>query len=132
MDSEKGFDPRLATDSPIRAATKGRCPRCGRGRLFNGYLTIVDSCEVCHLKLGGADSADGPAVLIILFLGFFIAAGAAWLELGFSPPIWVHVVVWPPVITILSLLCLRPLKGAFIGIQFKYRSVEEPAPPEAP
>ncbi len=122
------FSPEKAIRGPIRAALTGRCPRCARGRLFRGYLTVANTCDVCGLDYGGHDAADGPAVLIILFLGFVIAGMVAWLELVYQPPVWVHMVVWTPVIFVLSMACLRPLKGAFIGIQYRYRSVDREFP----
>ena len=118
------------TTSPVKAALAGRCPRCARGRLFKGYLTVAPGCDVCGLDFAGHDSADGPAVLIILFLGFIIAGGAFWLEFTVAPPTWVHMVIWPPVILVLALGALRPLKAAFIGLQYKYRSVEREFPDE--
>ena len=114
-----------AGGSPIKFATFGRCPRCGRGHLFAGYLLVVDKCSECGLDLGGEDAADGPAVFIMLFVGLIVAGLVFWLELTYQPPTWVHMVIWPPVILILSLGALRPFKGAFIGVQYKYRSVGE-------
>ncbi|MBT3989667.1 MAG: DUF983 domain-containing protein [Rhodospirillaceae bacterium] len=115
-------------DSPIKFATLGRCPRCGRGHLFAGYLLVADQCSECGLDLGGEDAADGPAVFIMLIVGFIIAGAALWLELSFEPPTWVHMVIWPPVILILCLGALRPFKGAFIGAQYKYRSTDKSEP----
>ncbi len=68
-------------------------PALPRGRLFRGYLTVADTCDVCGLDYRGHDAADGPAVLIILFLGFVIAGMVAWPELVYQPPVWVHMVV---------------------------------------
>ncbi|NQV56912.1 MAG: DUF983 domain-containing protein [Rhodospirillales bacterium] len=112
------------TSSPILAAIIGRCPRCGRGQLFSGYLKVHDSCAVCGLRLDHHDAADGPAVFIILIVGFIVAGAALWLELALMPPVWVHMVIWPPVITALSVGALRPFKGAFVGAQYKYRAVD--------
>ncbi len=115
-------------DSPIKFATFGRCPRCGRGHLFAGYLLVADKCDVCALDLGGEDAADGPAVFIMLIVGFIVAGLALWLELAHEPPTWVHMLIWPPVILVLCLGALRPFKGAFIGVQYKYRSVDKNEP----
>ena len=111
--------------SPIKFATFGCCPRCGRCHLFAGYLLVADKCSECGLDLGGEDAAGGPAVFIMLIVGFVVAGCALWLELSYEPPTWVHMVIWPPVILMLCLGTLRPFKGAFIGVQYKYRSVEE-------
>lgn len=113
-----------SVSSPILTAISGRCPRCGRGRLFAGFLSVVPRCESCGLSFAGHDAADGPAVFIMFITGTVAAGGVLWLELVYQPPIWVHAVLWPPVIVGLSLALLRPFKGAFIGVQYKYRAEE--------
>ncbi len=87
----------LETASPILSAIIGCCPRCGRGHLFAGFLAVAEACDYCGLKLGGHDAADGPAVFIMLIVGFIVAGLALWLELAFQPPTWVHMVIWPTV-----------------------------------
>ena len=93
--------------------------------MFAGFLAVAEACDHCGLKLGGHDAAGGPAVFIMLIVGFIAAGLALWLELAFQPPTWVHMVIWPPVITILAVGGLRPFKGAFIRAQYKYRSVDQ-------
>lgn len=83
---------------PFRAGMGCRCPRCGRGKLFTGILGIEGACEVCGLDLSAQDSGDGPAVFVILILGFIVVGLALWVEVRFTPPLWVHAVLWPPVI----------------------------------
>ena len=96
----------------------GRCPRCGRGRLFSGFLTIAPACNSCGLDYGFLDSGDGPAVFIILILGFVVAGGALLLEVAYQPPYWVHGVIWLPTILILTLMLLRPFKGVLLCLQY--------------
>ena len=83
---------------------------------------MAGSCDFCGMDFAGHDAADGPAVFIMMFVGFIVAGLALWLELAFEPPVWVHLALWIPVILILSLGALRPLKGLFIGVQYKFRS----------
>ena len=115
-------------NSPVLNALRGKCPRCGNGRLFNGYLKIADSCDACGLDFAGHDSADGPAVMIMLLLGFVVAGLVLAVELKFQPPIWVHAVIWPPVVILGALGLLRPFKSIFIGLQYKYRAVDREFP----
>ena len=110
------------TGSPILSAIFGRCPRCGAGHLFSGYLKVAEFCSACGLDYTGHDSADGPVVPIMLIVGFLSAGGVLWLEFTFHPPIWVHLITWPPMIFLLSLALLRPFKALFIGAQFKFRA----------
>lgn len=105
--------------SPFATGLAGKCPRCGRGALFKGLLDVRPRCEVCDLDLSPHDTGDGATVFVILFLGAIVVGLAIWLETAFEPPIWVHLVVWIPVITVLSVALLRPFKGVLIAYHFR-------------
>jgi len=105
---------------------RGRCPRCGGGKLFDGFLEITDSCRACGLNFSGHDAGDGPAVAVIFLLGFASVGAALWLEFTFQPPLWVHGVIWAPVILGGSVAMLRPLKGITVALQYRFRAVDEP------
>jgi len=107
--------------SPFRAGLTARCPRCGRGRLFRGFLDIAERCDVCGLDLSQQNSGDGPAVFIILFLGFVVVGLAFLVEVKFSPPMWVHIALWFPLILGGSVGLLRPFKATLIALQYKHR-----------
>ncbi|HWT31649.1 MAG TPA: DUF983 domain-containing protein, partial [Propylenella sp.] len=109
---------------PIAVGLRGRCPRCGQGRLFDGFLKLAPRCRACGLDFSFVDSADGPAVFIILFVGFVIAGAALLVEIAYSPPIWVHVLLWGPLVLILCLGLLRPLKGVLVAQQYIHRAAE--------
>lgn len=114
--------------SPIRAALGCRCPRCGQGRLFTGLLNVRGACEVCGLDLSAQDAGDGPAVFAILFLGLIVVALAALVEVKFSPPIWLHLVLWTPFIIVGAILMLRPLKAGLIALQYRHHILVAPPP----
>ena len=107
--------------SPLAAGLGCKCPRCGRGRLFAGFLTVAEKCETCGLALAKHDSGDGPAVFVILILGFVVVGLALWVELRYEPPFWVHAVIWVPFIVIGALLMLRPFKATLIALQYRHR-----------
>ena len=107
-----------APQSPYATGLAGRCPRCGQGRLFKGFLTLAPRCEACGLDLAFADSGDGPAVFVTLFAGFLVLGGALWLELSYEPPFWVHFVIFAPLTLIVCLGVLRPLKGLLVALQY--------------
>ena len=94
---------------PIRAALLGKCPQCGEGKLFDGFLKLAGACDQCGLDYGFADSGDGPAVFVILLAGFVVLGLALWVELAFEPPFWVHLVIFLPLTVIVCLGMLRPL-----------------------
>ncbi|MEP3474986.1 MAG: DUF983 domain-containing protein [Hyphomicrobiales bacterium] len=104
--------------SPILAGVLGRCPRCGEGRLFDGFISLDQSCSSCDLDYDFADSGDGPAVFIMLIVGFLVVGLAIYTEINYRPDYWVHAALWLPSILILSAGLLRPLKGILICLQY--------------
>lgn len=108
--------------SPLGAGLSCRCPRCGRGRLFKGFLAVASRCSDCGLDLRKADSGDGPAVFLILVLGSLLVPSALLLEVSTSPPPWVHGLVWPFAVTLAALLLLRPFKATLIALQYTHRA----------
>jgi len=108
----------------IRAGLRGRCPRCGNGALFQGFLRLNPRCAGCGLDLGFADAADGPAVFVILIVGFVVAGAALLVEIAYSPSVLVHFLLWPPLVLILCLGMLRPLKGILVALQYHHRAEE--------
>jgi uncharacterized protein (DUF983 family) len=109
---------------PLTAALLCRCPRCGKGRLFQGLLTVTPRCPACDLDLSAHDAGDGPAVFVILILGALVVGLALLVEVKFEPPLWVHVVLWLPLTLGGALLMLRHLKAGLIALQFRLRSLD--------
>lgn len=106
--------------SPLRTGFAGRCPRCGEGALFDGFLDIADRCAVCGLDYSGQNSGDGSAFFIIMIVGFIVVGLALALEVSFAPPVWLHMVLWLPLSLILALAMMRPAKGILIALQYSY------------
>ena len=103
-----------------------RCPRCGKGKLFAGFLTLRPRCEVCGLDYGFADSGDGPAVFVMFLAGAIVVGAALVTEILFRPPYWVHAVLWLPLILLVTLGPLRPMKGLMIALQHYHEAEERP------
>jgi uncharacterized protein (DUF983 family) len=106
--------------SLLTAALGCRCPRCGRGKVFAGLLTVVPRCAVCGLDISAQDAGDGPAVFVILILGALVVLLAALVEIKFEPPIWVHIALWLPTTLAGAILLLRPLKAGLIALQYRH------------
>jgi uncharacterized protein (DUF983 family) len=117
---------RFAPVSVTRAALLCRCPRCGEGPLFAGLLAVRPSCAACGLDLSAQDAGDGPAVFVIFFLGIIVVGLAAWVELKFGPPLWVHALLWTPLIVAGAIAMLRPLKAGLIALQFRHNLLHHP------
>ncbi|MDE2018371.1 MAG: DUF983 domain-containing protein, partial [Hyphomicrobiales bacterium] len=88
----------------------------------DGFLALKPKCEVCGLDFAFADSGDGPAVFVTLIAGFVVLGLALWTEFTFSPPFWVHVVVFLPLTLVVTLGLLRPLKGLMIAQQWRTKA----------
>ncbi len=114
------------TGTVLASGIGGRCPRCGRGKLFTGFLKIAERCPACGLDFSGHDAGDGPAVAVIFILGFAITGLAGLVEYVFAPPMWVHVMLWLPLIALTTVALLQPLKGLTVALQYRYRAVDEP------
>jgi len=114
----------MAGVNPVLAGLACRCPNCGEGSLFDGFLAVSASCDACGFDLRKADSGDGPAVFIILIVGFLVGFAALITEIAFHPPVWLHLILWLPLTAILCLGLLRPFKGVMIAMQFHHHASE--------
>lgn len=110
--------------SPLSAGLRGRCPRCGEGRMFSGFLGLPARCERCGLDYAFADSGDGPAIFIMLIVGFIVVGSALVVEVLYQPPYWLHAVLWLPLTALLSFALLRPFKGVLIALQYHHDAQE--------
>jgi len=111
--------------SPLRAGLRCRCPRCGEGALYDGLLEVAEHCPKCGLDYANFDSGDGPAVFVILILGFVVAGLALWTEVTFHPPIWLHLVIWLPLILVGAVGLLRPFKAILIALQYRHKATQD-------
>ena len=117
-------------DTPVsvyQSAIRGiacKCPRCGRGKLYQGFLTLRPACERCGLDYAFIDAGDGPAVFVILIAGFIVVAAALIVEVKYQPPFWVHAALWIPLVLAVTLWPLRALKSLLIALQFHHKAAE--------
>jgi uncharacterized protein (DUF983 family) len=107
--------------SPYATGLGERCPACGEGRLFQGFLTVVDHCAICGADLREQDSGDGPVAFITLIAGAIVVMAALVVEVKYGWPVWLHMTVWLPLAAALSVGPMRPLKGLMIALQYKHR-----------
>jgi uncharacterized protein (DUF983 family) len=109
---------------PIARGLRGQSPRCGEGQLFQRFLTLRPACEHCGLDFGFADAGDGPAVFVILIGGAIVVFAALITEAVYQPPYWVHAMLWLPLILIVTLTPLRPIKGLLVALQYHHKAAE--------
>ena len=97
----------------------GRCPACGKTRLFRGYLRVADACANCAAPLGAIRSDDAPPYFTIFVTGHIVIPGMFLVEKAYAPPDWVQAAIWLPVTLLLCLGLLRPIKGATVGLMLR-------------
>lgn len=114
----------MSEPSPIATGILCRCPRCGKGRLFNGYLKLAPQCGQCGLSYDFADSGDGPAVFVIFAVAPIIIILWLIVDANFVIQPWMHLILWLPATVIFSLLLLPPFKGVLINLQYKNKAKE--------
>ena len=111
-----------APPSPYVTGVTGRCPRCGGGKLFDGFLELAPRCEACGLDYGFADAGDGPAVIVTLLAGFIVVGTALVVEVKYEPPMWLHLAIFLPLTLVVCLGMLRPLKGVLVSLQYRNKA----------
>ncbi len=99
-----------------------RCPRCGQGKLFEGFLNLRKRCESCELDYAFIDTGDGPAIFIMMIAGAIVVGAALIVEVKYQPPFWVHAALWGPLILVTTLLPLRAMKSLLIALQFHHKA----------
>jgi uncharacterized protein (DUF983 family) len=111
------------TESALRGLAC-RCPRCGKGKLFTGFLDLRPGCDVCGLDYAFTDVGDGAAIFIIMIAGAIVVTCALIVEVKYEPPLWVHAVLWLPLILATTLWPLRAMKSLLIALQFHHKAAE--------
>jgi uncharacterized protein (DUF983 family) len=118
---ETGLVEKRDVFAAMRRGFRGRCPRCGEGKLFRAFLKTADNCSKCGLDFTPHRADDLPAYLVIIIVGHIVVPAALMIETEFSPPVWLQLSIYLPLTLVLSLLLLQPVKGAVVGLQWALR-----------
>jgi uncharacterized protein (DUF983 family) len=110
--------------SPLTTGLAGKCPRCGRGKLFDGYLTVAPSCKSCGLSFAFADAGDGATWFVMLFVCVVGVGSIVGIEIAYSPAFWVHLLIAIPILVLAPLILLRPVKGFLLCQQWLTKARE--------
>jgi uncharacterized protein (DUF983 family) len=118
-------DPDLPTvaESAMRGIAC-RCPRCGKGKLYAGFLDLRPNCESCGLDYAFIDAGDGPAIFLIMIAGAIVVGSALIVEIKYQPPFWLHAALWLPLILATTLLPMRSMKSLLIALQYHHKAAE--------
>ena len=127
--SDQPPDPPLAATPPAQpplvTGLLGRCPRCAKGSMFKGALSLAERCDACGLDLAFADTGDGPAFFASFIGGFLILAIGVWMQIAYDPAIWVYLVVFIPLGLIVCLGLVRVVKGVLVALQYANKAGQE-------
>jgi uncharacterized protein (DUF983 family) len=105
----------------LKRGFRSRCPRCGQGKLFRAFLKTADNCSVCGLDFTPHRADDLPAYLVIVIVGHIMVPIFLLIETNFSPPVWLQLSIYLPLVLFASLALLQPVKGAVVGLQWALR-----------
>jgi uncharacterized protein (DUF983 family) len=106
----------------LRRGWRGRCPRCGEGTLFGGFLKMRSHCPACGQALEPFRADDAPAYFTIFAVGHIVVPLVLVVERwGSEPPLWFHAALWLPLSVLLALLLLPRIKGAVIATLWTHR-----------
>lgn len=104
---------------PVQAGLSASCPRCGQGKIMTGMITLKDRCAACELDISQFEVGDGPAIFVIMIANFLVMGMALWVEFTFEPPLWLHAILWLPVIAAICILCIRVFKAMLLAQQYQ-------------
>ena len=99
----------------VGRGVRNRCPVCGEGKVFKGFLSVVPECSACGAPLGLLRADDAPPYIVIFLVGHLLVPVVFWVERHYEPPMWLHMAVWLPLFAVLCTLMLRPVKGGVVG-----------------
>ena len=105
----------------------GRCPVCGKGRLFAGFLRVVSQCEHCRAPLGLARADDAPPYFTILIVGHIVIPALLIMQKLSDPPTWLLSAIFIPLTVILAVGLIRPVKGATVGLMLSFNMLKTDA-----
>ena len=105
----------------MKRGFRGRCPRCGEGKLFRAFLKVDTNCSVCGLDFTPHRADDLPAYLVIIIVGHLVVPTALWIETDYAPPVWLQLSMYLPFTLIASLALLQPVKGTVVALQWALR-----------
>lgn len=113
--------PRRDVGSAMKNGFRMRCPKCGEGSLYRGFLKVNECCPACSEELWHHRADDAPPYMVITIVGHIVVPAMLAVEIATHPAMWVHWVTWMPLTLLLSLLLLAPVKGALVGYQWALR-----------
>lgn len=116
----------LETDAAVRnglvksmaTGFLGRCPHCGKGKIFGRFLKVRPDCESCGLEMHHHRADDLPPYIVIFIVGHIVGYALLKMETEYDVPLWFQLSFWPVVTLVMAMALLQPVKGAVVGLQY--------------
>ena len=102
----------------MRRGFLGRCPACGKGRLFGRFLKVADRCDACGTEFHHHRADDFPPYIVMFLVGHLVGYGILMTETRMEVPMWLHLALWPALTLVLCLALIQPVKGSVVGLQY--------------
>ena len=109
---------------PQRAGLRCKCPECGNGAVFRGFLEMQECCRDCGADFSSADAGDGPAFFVMFLVAILVTPPVILLQAWLEPPYWVQLLIWSPVVLGLTMVLLRPFKATLFALQWHNKAEE--------
>ncbi|MCT7375680.1 DUF983 domain-containing protein [Chelativorans salis] len=119
--AKEAEEPARPVYEAMRRGFFGKCPHCGRGRLFRAFLKTVDECQACGEEISHHRADDLPAYLVIVIVGHVVIGAFMGVQAMTDWPTWLHMALWTPLTLLMSLALIGPVKGAVVGLQWALR-----------
>ena len=110
--------PPAKASEPMMRGLRGRCPACGKGRMFRKFLKVADACPHCGEELHHHRADDFPAYLDIVIVGHILVPILLAVETELAPPMWLSMTMWPLIALVMTLAFLQPIKGTVVAMQW--------------
>jgi uncharacterized protein (DUF983 family) len=118
---ESGLAEKRDVWAAMKRGFRGRCPRCGEGRLFRAFLKTAESCSQCGQDFTAHRADDLPAYLVIVIVGHIVVPLALFIETNYSPPVALQLAIYLPMTLFGALALLQPVKGSIVALQWALR-----------
>ena len=105
----------------LKRGLRGRCPRCGEGKLFRAFLKTADNCTACGQDFTAHRADDLPAYLVIIIVGHIVVPLVLYNETNYAPPVALQLSIYLPLTLFSALALLQPVKGAVVALQWALR-----------
>ena len=116
--------PRNEPRCPIARGLSRALSALRQGQAVKGFLTLRPACESLRARLRLCRCRRRSGGVRHLARRRLVVIAALITEVVYQPPYWVHAALWLPLILLVTLGPLRPIKGLMIALQYHHKAAE--------